>query len=117
MGMYFLTIRGETRIPGFTNSSLWRSAPHPRAGSPWSLRISARSSAEIAGRPGRDFNRHSRLHPARCQRIMVAGCTYDESTAPLKQLRQHGQADSVGGIHPSPPHTSLPKQCQLAAEE
>jgi hypothetical protein len=42
---------------------------------------------------------------------------YDESAAPLKQPRQHGQADSAGGIQPSRPHTSLQEQCQLAAEE
>jgi hypothetical protein len=42
---------------------------------------------------------------------------YDESTAPLKQPRQHSQADSVGGIQASRPHTSLQEQCQLAAQE
>lgn len=39
------------------------------------LRVSARSSAGSGGRPDRDLNRHSSLHPARRHRIMVAGCT------------------------------------------
>jgi hypothetical protein len=38
-------------------------------------RISARSSAGIGGRPGRDLRRQNNFHPARCQRINVCGRT------------------------------------------
>jgi len=82
MGMYFLTVRGETRIPSFTNSSLAiRSSPQSRF-SVAILRISARSAAEIGGRPGRDLNRHSSRHPARCHRIRVAGYTTTRALRP-----------------------------------
>ena len=104
MGMYFRTVRGETRVPSFTNSSLAiRSSPQSGF-SVAILRISARSSPESGGRPGRDLNRHSSLHPARCHRIIVAGRTTTRalrhsnslaSTAKLTRLagsRRRGRA-------------------------
>jgi hypothetical protein len=65
--------RAAIRMPNFSSSSLAiRSSPHKRF-SLAILRISARSSFGIGGRPGRDFMRHRSRQPARCQRIMVAG--------------------------------------------
>jgi hypothetical protein len=49
MGMYFLTVRGETRIPSFTNSSLAvRSSPQSGF-SVAILRISAGAPRKSAG--------------------------------------------------------------------
>jgi hypothetical protein len=83
--MYFRTVRGETQMPSFTNSSLAiRSSPH--AGfSPAILRISVRNSTGILGRPGRHFHRQNRRHPARCHRIIVFGCT-------TKSASRHSQS-------------------------
>lgn len=73
--MYFLTVRGETRIPNFTNSSLaMRSSPH-KGLSVAIRRINWRSSSGIDGRPDRDLYRQNRRHPARCQRTTVSGRT------------------------------------------
>jgi hypothetical protein len=72
--MYLRTVRGETRIPRFTSSSLAiRSSPH--IGFPVAIRrISLRSSGEIGGRPALHFRRQIR-QPNRCQRTMVDGRT------------------------------------------
>lgn len=74
-GMYLWIVLGETRMPSFTKSSLAiRSSPQ-MGFSCAILRISARNSREIRGRPGRHFQRQKRRQPARCQRMMVFGCT------------------------------------------
>lgn len=73
--MYFLTVRGETRIPSLISSSLAiHSSPHTGF-SAAILRISARSSGGIGGRPRLHLNRQNNRHPARCQRTIVAGRT------------------------------------------
>ena len=73
--MYFPTVRGETRIPSLTNSSLAiRSSPH-HGFSAAILRIRLRSSAGIAGRPALHFMRQKIRQPIRCQRIIVDGRT------------------------------------------
>ena len=74
-GMYLRTVRGETRIFSFTNSSLAiRSSPH--SGFSCAIpRINARNSAGIGGRPALHLPRQKSRHPSRCQRIMVAGRT------------------------------------------
>jgi hypothetical protein len=74
LGKYLRTVRGEIRIPNLSSSSLAiRSSPHSTF-SRAILRISSRSIG-IGGRPARDFIRQRSLQPARCQRIIVAGCT------------------------------------------
>ena len=81
-GKYLRTVRGEIRIPSLSSSSLAiRSSPHSTF-SRAILRISARSSFGIGGRPARDFIRQNNRQPARCQRIIVAGCT---TTSALRQ--------------------------------
>ena len=74
-GMYFRTVRGETRMPSFSSNSLaMRSSP--QSGFSVAMRrISWRSSSGIGGRPGRDLKRQNRRQPARCQRISVSGRT------------------------------------------
>ena len=74
-GIYLRTVLGETQIPSFSSSSLATRSSPERWFSFAIRRISARSSSGIGGGPRRDFTRHSSLQPARCQRIMVAGCT------------------------------------------
>jgi hypothetical protein len=55
LGMYFLTVRGETCNPNLSiNSLAIRSSPH-RGFSLAILRINARSSAGIGGRPDCDL--------------------------------------------------------------
>jgi len=84
--MYLRTVRGEIRIPSLSRSSLAiRSSPHSTF-SRAILRISSRSSFGIGGRPARDFIRQSSLQPARCQRIIVAGCTATNAPRQSKSL-------------------------------
>jgi len=54
-GMYFLTVRGETRIPNFTSSSLAMRSSHHSGVSLAMRPMSCRSSSGIGGRPGRDL--------------------------------------------------------------
>jgi hypothetical protein len=80
--MYLRTVRGETRTPSLSRSSLAiRSSPHSTF-SRAILRISSRSSIGIGGRPDRDFIRQSSLQSARCQRIIVPGCTTTSAPRP-----------------------------------
>ncbi len=73
--MYLPTVRGETRIPNLISNSLAiRSSPHTGF-SAAILRIRARSSAGIGGRPSLHLNRQNNRHPARCQRMIVFGRT------------------------------------------
>jgi hypothetical protein len=62
-----------------------RSSPHSTF-SRAILRISSRSSFGIGGRPTRDFIRQKSLQPARCQRIIVAGCTTTNAPRQSKSL-------------------------------
>ncbi len=85
-GKYLRTVRGEIRIPSLSSSSLAiRSWPHSTF-SRAILRISSRSSFGIGGRPTRDFIRQRSLQPARCQRIIVAGCTTTNALRQSKSL-------------------------------
>jgi hypothetical protein len=75
-GMYRRTVRGDTRMPSFSRSSLaMRSSPHVRFATAI-VAISRCTSRAIAGRPGvRDFQRQNSRNPCRCQRISVSGFT------------------------------------------
>src|SRR6266852_8060709 len=103
--MYFRTVRGETWMPSFTNSSLAiRSSPH--AGfSPAILRISARNSTGILGRPARHFHRQNRRHPARCHRIIVFGCTTKSASRHSKSLARRAKLIRVAASILSLPKT------------
>ena len=84
--MYLRTVRGETRIFSFTSSSLAiRSSPHSGF-SCAILRINARNSAGIGGRPALHLPRQKSCHPSRCQRIMVAGQTRTTASRQSKSL-------------------------------
>jgi hypothetical protein len=75
-GMYRRTVRGDSRMPSFSRSSLaMRSSPHVRFAAAI-VAISRCTSGEIAGRPGkRDYQRQNNRNPCRCQRISVSGFT------------------------------------------
>ena len=95
--MYLRTVRGEIRIPSLSRSSLAiRSSPHSTF-SRAILRISSRSSIGIAGRPARDFIRQSNLQPARCQRIIVAGCTTTSASRQSRSLASSAKLVRVAG--------------------
>ena len=70
------TVRGEIWMPSLSNSSLaMRSSPQDGL-SRTMARMSARNSAGIRGRPGRDFQRQNRRNPAPCQPMKVFGVTF-----------------------------------------
>ena len=82
--MYLRTVRGEIWIPSLSNSSLaMRSSPQDGL-SRAIARMSARNSAGIRGRPGRDFQRQNRRNPARCQPMKVLGVTFVSVYVPLE---------------------------------
>ena len=94
-GKYLRTVRGEIRIPSLSSSSLAiRSWPHSTF-SRAILRISSRSSFGIGGRPTRDFIRQRSLQPARCQRIIVAGCTTTNALRQSKSLARTAKLTRV----------------------
>ena len=97
--MYFRTVRGDTRRPSLSSSSLaMRSWPH--VGLSWAIwRMSACNSAGIRGRPGRDFQRQNSRNPWRCQRINVAGCTMAKAWRQSNQRAEpdQGEAGRSGG--------------------
>src|ERR1700757_934810 len=66
-GQYARTVRGETKIPSFTDSSAaMRSSP--QVGFSCTMRtISWRRFSGIRGLPNRDFLRQNSLNPWRCQ--------------------------------------------------
>ncbi len=66
-GQYARTVRGETKIPNFTDSSAaMRSSP--QVGFSRTMRtISWRRTSGIRGLPNRDFHRQNSLNPLRCQ--------------------------------------------------
>ena len=73
-------------MPSFTNSSLAiLSSPHTGF-SRAILRIKVRNSLGILGRPARHFQRQNSRHPARCQRIIVFGCTTNSASRHSKSL-------------------------------
>jgi hypothetical protein len=74
--MYRRTVRGDTRMPSFSNSSFaMRSSPHVRFDAAI-IAISRCTSTGIVGRPGaRDVQRQNSRKPFRCQRISVSGFT------------------------------------------
>src|ERR1039458_685152 len=75
LGQYLPTVRGETRMPSFSeSSSATRSSPQVM----FSLTIRAmswRMSLGSGGRPPRDFQRQYSLKALRCQRTKVLGVT------------------------------------------
>jgi hypothetical protein len=88
--MYFLTVRGESRVWSFSQgSSAIRSSPQVRF-SAAIQRIKRLASADITGRPaGFDFQHQKRRKAARCQPIDVAGLTM------TKALRQSKRRPSL----------------------
>jgi hypothetical protein len=86
--MYFRTVRGDTRRPSLSRSSLAiRSCPH--VGFSQAIRrIRACRSAGSGGRPDCDFRRQNRRNPWRGHRVKVCGCTM------RKACRQSHQRES-----------------------
>jgi hypothetical protein len=74
-GRYARTVRGETKIPNFAESSAaMRSSP--QVGFSRTMRtISWRRASGIRGLPNRDFHRQNSLNPLRCQPMRVSGLT------------------------------------------
>jgi hypothetical protein len=62
---------------------------------PGILRIGSRSAIGIGGRPARDLIRQSSLQPARCQRIIVAGCTTTSAPRQSKRLASSARLTRV----------------------
>src|ERR1700751_829924 len=91
--MYFLTVRGESRIWSLSqSSSAIRSSPRVRF-SAAIRRIKHRTYADIAGRPtGFDFQGKNRRNAARCQPINVAGLTI---TNALRQSKKRASLDKT----------------------
>ena len=91
--MYFLTVRGESRIWSLSqSSSVIRSSPQVRfSGAIW--RINRLTSAASGGRPtGLDLQRQNRRNAARCQPINVAGLTM---TNALRQSKKRASLDNT----------------------
>jgi hypothetical protein len=98
-GMDLRTVLGETRTPSFINNSLaMRSSPHSGF-SAAIVRISARSSTGIGGRPSLHLNRQNNRQPARCQRRTVCGRTMTTALCEIEQARQQRQADPRRSIN------------------
>src|SRR5262249_41969983 len=75
LGQYFLTVRGDTRIPSLSeSSSATRSCPQVGLLVAISA-ISRRMSFGSRGLPARDRQLQNSLKPLRCQRIRVSGLT------------------------------------------
>src|SRR3954465_11535923 len=91
--MYFLTVRGESRIWSLSqSSSAIRSSPQVRF-SAAIRRINRLTSAATGGRPtGLDFQRQNRRNAARCQPINVAGLTM---TNALRQSKKRASLDNT----------------------
>ena len=91
--MYFLTVRGETRIWSLSqSSSAIRSSPQVRF-SEAIRRIKCRTAADIGGRPtGFDFQHQNRRNAVRCQLINVAGLTI---TKALRQSKKRVSLDKT----------------------
>jgi hypothetical protein len=95
---YLFTVRADTRIPSFSSNSLaMRSSPHYEGFSFAIRRINARNSAEIGGRPRRDFMRQNNFQPARCQRISVSGRTTVSAPRQSKSCDSRVRAIRVAG--------------------
>jgi hypothetical protein len=105
-GRYLRTVRGEIGILNLSNSSL---AIHSSPDSGFALailRISARSSCGMGGRPGRDFSRQNNLQPARCQRSKVAGRTTTRALRQSNRLASTTKLTRVpASIRPAEPVT------------
>jgi hypothetical protein len=84
--MYFLAVRGETRICSLSqSSSAIRSSPQVRFSAAL-RRIKRRTCVDIAGRStGFDFQRQKRRKAARCQPINVAGLTITKAPRQSKK--------------------------------
>jgi hypothetical protein len=91
--MYFLTVRGESRIWSLSqSSSAIRSSPQVRF-SAAIRRIKRLNCADTGGRPtGLDFQRQNRRNAARCQPIKVAGLTM---TKALRQSKKRASLDKT----------------------
>ena len=96
--MYLRTVRGETWIPTFSSSSLaMRSLPQ-RGFSRAMRRMRRCSSAGIAGRPGREFRRHSSFQALRCQRSHVSGRTTTNASRQSKSRDSRTRRSRVTGF-------------------
>jgi hypothetical protein len=96
IGMYFRTVRGDTRSPSLSSNSLAiRSSPQDGLSCAM-VRMRARSSAGIGGRPGRDFQRQNRRKPSRCHRTKVRGCTTTSASLQSKSLDSSTSATRNG---------------------
>ncbi len=88
VGQYLRTVRGETRMPSFSqSSSATRSSPQVM----FSLTIRAmswRMSLGSGGRPPRDFQRQYSLKALRCRRTKVAGVTMASASFQSKSRDQ-----------------------------
>src|ERR1700739_1641371 len=95
--MYFLTVRGESRIWSLSqSSSAIRSSPQVRF-SAAIRRIKHRTSADTAGRPtGFDFQRQKRRNAARC-RPQCGWFDDYQGAPPLEEACEFGQNKPIGG--------------------
>jgi len=91
--MYLRTVRGETRIPSLTSSSLAMRSWPQEGFSAAIFRMSARSSGGIGGRPGHDFNRQNKRKACRCQRINVLGVTL--TSAPRQSKNRDSATNAI----------------------
>ena len=73
--MYLSTVRGDTYTQSLISSSFTIRSSLQSGFSLAILRINARSSVGIGGRPAVRFQRKKSRAPNRCLRIMVAGRT------------------------------------------
>src|SRR5664279_2676651 len=93
-GQYLRTVRGETKMPSFSeSSSATRSSPQVT----FSLTmraISWRMSFGSGGRPPRDFQRQYNLKVLRCQRMKVVGVTTVSASFQAKS-RDQSTSDSL----------------------
>ena len=90
-GMYFRTVRGETRTPSFTNNS-FAIRSSPQSGFSVAIRrMSCRSSSGIGGRPALLFQRQKMRQPSRCPPMTVDGRTITIASRQLNNPRLEGE--------------------------
>ena len=91
-----LPVRGGCYTEAISNSPWIRGAPHSGLAR-LIARISSRTSAETAGRPGRrlDFQRQYDRKPARCQRRTVSGRTTASASRAFGNSQQTHPSNSL----------------------
>ena len=119
--MYLLTLLSPTLKPSLRSSPWMRGAPQ-EGFSLHILRISARTSGEMMGRPGwpqRTFQVQNRRNPARCQAMTVSGLTMVSAERQPRQRRDrqiHNRRSvevNQAFCSSSPKHTDLVTQSQV----